>query len=456
MPDTNSTIAAIATPPGEGGIAVVRLSGPAAREVAGRVFRPADPAHSLLSAPGYTALYGHFYTGGRRADQTVALVFAAPKSYTGEDVVELSCHGGTAVVRTLLSACLAAGAVPAAPGEFTRRAFLNGKLTLTQAEAVMDLVQAGSEQAAAAAEAAMGGALWRAVQAMREKLLRLSGHIAAWCDYPEEEVPELSPGELSAGLGELEQELSALLDGYGRGAAVRRGVPAVLAGSPNVGKSTLLNLLAGCERAIVTPVAGTTRDVVEQELALENVHLLLADTAGLHDTDDPVEREGVRRTRERLHGAALVLAVFDQSRPLEAADRALAGECRGRPALAVLNKADLPAAWPQQELEGCFSGMVRLCARDAAARAPLEKAVLEVLGLTRFDPDAALLANERQYAAARRALDAVRSALGALPLGLDAVGVCVQDALSALAELTGENAADAVVDEVFSRFCVGK
>lgn len=460
-----TTIAAIATPPGKGGIAVVRLSGPEAFAIADRVFTAADRSKTLAAAPGYTALFGHFYAQGRRCDQTVALVFRAPKSYTGEDVVELSCHGGTAVVRVLLDACLAAGAQMAAPGEFTRRAFENGKLSLTQAEAVMDLIEAGNAQAAAAAGAAMAGALWNTVRAMTQKLLSLAGHIAAWTDYPEEDVEELDDDRLLDTLHRLEKQLARLVAEYDRGAAVRRGIPTVLAGAPNVGKSTLLNLLTGYDKAIVTPIAGTTRDVVEDTVTLDGVTLLLADTAGIHDTLDPVEKEGVRRSREKLESAALVLAVFDTSRPLTAEEKALAAQLAadrkaGRAVLFLLNKSDLAPAWQPAEL---FDGapeenLLSLSANDADHRAHLEKAILKLLRLEDFDPDAALLANRRQLTCAREALTAVREALAARAAGLDldAVGVCVQDALTALYSLTGENAADAVVDEVFSRFCVGK
>ena len=460
-----TTIAAIATPPGKGGIAVVRLSGPEALSIADRVFAAADRSKTLASTPGYTALFGHFYAQGRRCDQTVALVFRAPKSYTGEDVAELSCHGGTAVVRVLLDACLAAGAQMAAPGEFTRRAFENGKLSLTQAEAVMDLVEAGNAQAAAAAGAAMAGALWNTVRAMTGKLLTLLGHIAAWTDYPEEDVEELSDARLLDTLYMLEKQLADLVAEYDRGAAVRRGIPTVLAGAPNVGKSTLLNLLTGYEKAIVTPIAGTTRDVVEDTVTLDGVTLLLADTAGIHETADPVEKEGVRRSREKLENAALVLAVFDTSRPLTAEEKELATQLSadrkaGRAVLFLLNKSDLAPVWEPAEL---FDGapqenLLTLSANDADHRVRLEKAILKLLRLEDFDPDAALLANRRQLTCAREALTAVREALAAREAGLDldAVGVCVQDALNALYSLTGKNAADAVVDEVFSRFCVGK
>ena len=253
MVQQNGTIAAIATPPGVGGIAVVRISGSGAYSVAEAVFRPKNPNKSLRAASGYTALFGYFVEDGALCDEVVALCFRAPHSYTGEDVVELSCHGGSAVSARLLRACCAAGAAPAGPGEFTKRAFLSGRISLTQAEAVMDLINATSRQAAAAAAAAMEGALYAKIKSVQENLVSLAGHIAAYTDYPEEDVPELSMGALEASLGCAKAALDKLIAGYDAGAVLRRGVDTAIIGSPNVGKSTLLKLLAG----LIEPVCGT-------------------------------------------------------------------------------------------------------------------------------------------------------------------------------------------------------
>ncbi|WP_367924580.1 tRNA uridine-5-carboxymethylaminomethyl(34) synthesis GTPase MnmE [uncultured Ruthenibacterium sp.] len=452
------TIAAIATPPGVGGIAIVRLSGEKAYEVASRVFRPANSSKKLEQAKGYTAMFGHFIQNDRVCDEVVALCFRAPHSYTGEDVVELSCHGGSAVSGQLLRACFDAGAQPAGPGEFTKRALLAGRISLTQAEAVMDLIGATSKQGAAAAAAAMEGALYRKIERVREHLIALAGHMAAYTDYPEEDVPELSMETLESSLKQDVDELEALICGYDTGAVFRRGVETAIVGSPNVGKSTLLNLLSGFERAIVTPVAGTTRDVVEQEIELAGVRLHLADTAGIRQTEDVVEAEGIRRSFARLEKAGFVLAVFDASKPADEEDEMLAKKCAGRPALAILNKTDLPRRFDEQIIAPYFGKIVSISANDPAFLSTVEQAAAEVLGIADLDPDAMLLANERQLACVKAAKAALCEALDAVCAGftLDAAGVCVDDALNALYELTGENASDDVIDRVFSEFCVGK
>ena len=459
----HSTIAAIATAPGAGGIAVVRLSGPESYEVAERVFRPANPSKKVAEAKGYTAMFGAFVEGEDAFDEGVALFFRAPHSYTGEDVVELSCHGGSAVARRLVEACIAAGASPAAPGEYTRRAFLNGKLSLTQAEAVMDLISADGRQGAALANASLNGALSRKITAQKDALTALQAHLAAWVDFPEEDVPELSQSHLCAVLGGVEQELDALIQSYDASAVLREGVDCAIVGRPNAGKSTLLNLLAGFDRAIVTPVAGTTRDVVEQAVQLGDIQLNLFDTAGLRETEDAIEAEGIRRSWKKLEEAGLVLAVFDLAAPLNEEDLEIARRCQGRPALAILNKQDLAGQGEaftaaQQQLAPYFKAILPLTARDAASLQPLCQAVAQLLGTANLDPNAAALCSARQLSAAKEARDALAEALNSQEdgFGLDAAGVCISDAQRALARLTGEDATEATIDEVFSTFCVGK
>ena len=462
MDRLQQTICALATPAGEGGIAVVRVSGPDAYPLVEKVFVPLRENRRLADARGYTAMLGHYFLRGEEMDETIALCFRAPHSYTGEDVIELSVHGGAAMADGLVEALLLAGAAPAAPGEFTRRALEHGRLSLTQAEAVMEVIAANGRQGAALAKSALDGRLARRIGGIQRALQTLSAHLTAWVDYPEEDVPELSDTALSATLSAQKAELDALIAGYGAGAVLRHGVDCVLLGRPNVGKSTLLNLLAGFDRAIVTPVAGTTRDVVEQAVQLGEIRLNLFDTAGVRGEDeaDAIEAEGIRRSWKKLDEAGLVLAVFDAAQPLAEADLAIARRCQGRPALAILNKQDLTdsTAAAQAALQPYFQKVLPLCARDDASLPLLRDAVAALLGAAKLDPHAAQLCSARQLAAATRARDALQEALRARAdgFGLDAVGVCLADALQALCDLTGEDATEATIDEVFATFCVGK
>lgn len=461
----SSTICALATPPGAGGIAVVRVSGPEAYAVVGEIFTPRNPAKRVAEAKGYTAMLGHYHLRGEEMDETIALFFRAPHSYTGEDVIELSVHGGNAMAQGLLEALYLAGAAPAGPGEFTRRALENGRMSLTQAEAVMEIISAEGRQGAALAKSALDGALARRIAGIQAALQTLAAHLTAWIDYPEEDVPEVSQSELITTLSEQKDTLDQLIAGYGAGAVLRRGVDCVLLGRPNVGKSTLLNLLAGFDRAIVTPIAGTTRDVLEQAVMLGDtgIRLNLFDTAGVREVGadgDAIEAEGIRRSWRKLDEAGLVLAVFDAAQPLSDDDLELARRCQGRPAIAVLNKQDLAGETdvPRGTLEPYFKKIVPMCARDAVGLQALTDAVADLLGTAQLDPEAAQLCSARQFAAATRARDALAEAIAARQngFGLDAAAVCLTDALQALFDLTGENASDATIEEVFETFCVGK
>ncbi|MCR4614964.1 MAG: tRNA uridine-5-carboxymethylaminomethyl(34) synthesis GTPase MnmE [Clostridiales bacterium] len=454
---STGTIAAISTPQSAGGIGIIRISGENALSVADSIFMPVGEKKPG-EVPGYHALYGKVYDEGQPIDEAVCLVFRAPHSYTGENVAEISCHGGLYITKRVLQAALKAGAVPAQPGEFTKRAFLNGKIDLSEAEAVMSLISAKGEQAANAALNALDGALSREISQAAQVLVGHCAHIAAWVDYPDEEIEDIELQNLLQDMKAVREKLRFLLDRFDSGRAVTEGVDTVIVGRPNVGKSTLMNLLSGSERSIVTGYEGTTRDIVEETVRLGNVVLRLADTAGIRDTENPVESIGVELAKKRLDRAELALIVLDSSRPLTDGDKALFDACEGKRSIAIINKTDLPCATDREYIRGRAERCVELSAIDPNSAESLSRCVEELLGTADFDSSAAMLANERQRACCAKAVQTLTEGIDALESGmtLDAVNVCMDSAIDALLELTGQRAGEAVVDEVFSRFCVGK
>lgn len=451
------TIAAISTANGVGGIGVIRISGENALSVAEKVFRSITDK-KITEMKGYTAAYGRVYDENEPIDEAVALVFKAPHSYTGEDVVELSCHGGLYVTKRVLRAVLKNGAYPAEAGEFTKRAFLNGKMGLTEAEAVMDIISARGSQSAKAALACMEGKLRQRIDSVKNKLVNTAAHLSAWADYPEEDIPEVDTAHLSETLRECREDLSSLLKSYDAGKVMREGVDTVIAGRPNVGKSTIMNLLSGCERSIVTNIPGTTRDVIEETVILGEIPLRLSDTAGIHTTDDPVERIGVERARNRILKAGLVLAVFDSSRPLSDDDKELIDLLADAPALAIINKTDLPTELDTDYIKQRIDHVIFISALSGDGTSELEKQVSEIIGTSKLDASQGILATERQRSAAEGAYNSLSEAMDALSLSvtLDAVTVIIEEAINYLLELTGERVTETVTAQVFSHFCVGK
>lgn len=453
----NSTIAAVATANAPGGIGIVRISGPRAIEIAADVFTPVGEG-SLTECKGYHARFGFVYDGVEKLDEAVCLVFRAPKSYTGEDVVEISCHGGSYITKSILRAVLDAGASPAQAGEFTKRAFLNGKIDLAGSESVMALISASGKQAASAALNTLEGRLSREIRRCADELTAVCASLAAWVDYPDEDIEETSGSDMLTVFESVKSSLEAIIRRYDCGRAVTDGVDTVIVGKPNVGKSTLMNMLSGFERSIVTDVAGTTRDVIEEKIVLGDLLLRIADTAGIHETENQIENLGVSLAKRRLERAELVLAVFDTSAPLTREDEEIAESCRDKRRVAVLNKADLPSKADLEIIYREFPETVILSAASGNGGEELEKAISRVLSADEFDPNAACLTSERQRSCCVNAVNDLEQAVAALKSGvtLDAVNVCAECAVGALLELTGEKATDAVVDEVFSRFCVGK
>lgn len=458
------TVAAIATPNAAGGIGIVRISGGDALSIASKVFVPAKDGVSLNDVPGYTMLFGTVVEsageGSSPIDQAVCLVFRAPASYTGEDVVELQCHGGMYLMQRILRAVLAAGAEPAGPGEFTKRAFLNGKLDLSEAESVMNMISAHGEQAANAAYHALEGSLSREIRSVTDVFIAAAAHMAAWADYPDEIYEEeLDYSVLLEQFREAYGKLDALKAKFDAGQAVTEGVETAIVGRPNVGKSTLMNALLGRDRSIVTSIAGTTRDVVEETARIGNVVLRLADTAGLHESEDVVESIGIRMAEDRLAHADLVLAVFDGSEPLDRSDRELLEKLGGnRKSIAIINKSDLGNVVSEEDLSPFATAVIALSAKDPDCYEQMRVLLEDLLGTADFDPSAAMLQNERQLSCVNRAMSAIEDAVSGMESGLtmDALSVCVDDAIAPLLELTGESVSDTIIEQVFATFCVGK
>lgn len=454
---SEKTVAAISTAQGEGGIGVIRISGDDALEIADKIFKNVN-GRKVTDMKGYTAAFGKICNNGEEIDEAVALVFRAPNSYTGEDVVELSCHGGVFITKQVLRAVLSAGAVPAQAGEFTKRAFLNGKIDLTEAEAVIDIISAKSTSAARAALFAKDGVLRKKINSVKDDLLSLAAHLSAWADYPEEDIAEVTDDMIFDTCNKAITALEKLLSSYDSGQAVKQGIDTVIAGKPNVGKSTLMNLLSGCEKSIVTDIPGTTRDIVEDTVVVGDVILRLSDTAGLRETDDTVEKIGVDRARKRLEECGLLLAVFDNSRELDSEDIELLKSAKNVPAVAIINKTDLKQKLDINYISNIISNIVYVSAKSGEGHEELVKAVEKIAGTENLNPSEGILSNERQRLAVSNALSSIKEAEDALSLGMtfDAVTVSLEDAISQLLELTGEKASDEIIDRVFHNFCVGK
>lgn len=450
------TIAAVATPMARGAIGILRLSGPEAVRAASAVFRPAS-GRPLEAHEGRRLVYGTLYDReGNAIDQALATYTRGPGSYTGEDTAELQCHGSPAVLTLGLEALFAQGVRQAGPGEFTRRAFLNGRLDLTQAEAVADLIDAETASAVRQAAGQLSGALGRRVAAVYDALTDLTAHFCAVLDYPDEDIDPFTQEQLSQDLTQQETALERLLATYRRGRQLSRGVRCAIVGRPNAGKSSLLNALVGYERAIVTDIPGTTRDTVEESVLVGSVRLRLTDTAGIRDASDQVEALGVARSVEAARGADLALFVCDGSRPLEQEDAdAMEAARQARYALCLLNKQDLPSRVDRACLP--FETVLPVSAKEGTGLEALAP-ILEA----RFGPggacDGSIVTNARQADAVRRAAEALGRARAGLAAGLtpDAVLIDVEEAMEAMGELTGRTVREDITNRIFERFCVGK
>lgn len=455
MPDT---IAAIATIQAPSAIGIVRLTGPDTRRILDGVFAPANGRPMSAQTPRKLVFGRALDHSGGVIDEALAVLFPGPNSYTGEDCAEIHCHGSPVVLDEVLAAAFARGARQARGGEFTQRAFLSGRMDLIQAESVADLIDAESAGAARNAVGQLQGRMSRSVGGIYDALMDVVSRFYAIVDYPDEEIEPLQQAQIEQTLAESAERLDALLATFSRGRLLKSGVPAVILGKPNAGKSSLLNALLGYDRAIVTDIAGTTRDTVEEKVLVGSVLLRLCDTAGIRDAADTVERLGVERAQQAAQRAELALLVLDGSAPLTREDEeAIAAARRARRMLVLVNKADLPQVLDTAALRVRFGEVIPLSARSGAGVDALCRAVEELFagGET---PRGELLTNARQAESAQRALDAVRRAEQALRSGLspDAVLTDAEEALEALAEFSGKRVRDDLVATIFSRFCVGK
>ena len=449
-------IAAVSTGNQISAIGILRLTGDGCAKVASKVFKLSSGV-ALEEAPNRKLMLGTLLDKeGRVIDQCMAVYTRGPHSYTGEDTVEIQCHGSPAVLAAGLDALYLAGARPATRGEFTKRAFLNGQLDLTQAEAVIDLIEADSADAAANAAGQVGGILQKKLDPIYNDLTDLCSHFHAVLDYPDEDIEDFGLKAYEASLRKNAKDLYALLNTYGQGRIIKQGVAAAIVGKPNVGKSSLLNALAGYERVIVTEIAGTTRDTVEETVMLGSTRLRLIDTAGIRETEDKIEAMGVERSRQAAENADLVIFVCDGSQPLTDDDRIVMDACcEMENAIALINKTDCGSVVVPGDLP--FMYVIPICAKTGEGLEQLAD-VVDMLFANDTPCDGSILTNPRQFDAIRRAYEAMLRSLQGLMLGLtpDAVLTDVEEAMEAMGEVTGATVREDITARIFERFCVGK
>ena len=459
MYDTTDTIAAIATPLGESGIGVIRISGSKAYDVGDAIFK-SKSSLPLAQRRDRSIQYGLIVDDdGKAVDEVILLIMKGPRSYTAEDVLEIQCHGGRQSLSEILGLVLRHGARLANPGEFTQRAFVNGRIDLAQAEAVMDVIQAKSAQGLTSAVSQLEGRLSRVVGDMRLHLTDFITRLEVTVDYPEEDLEDIEVPDIAGAIREMERRLDDMLAESKSGRMMRDGVMAAIAGTPNAGKSSLLNRFLETERAIVTDVPGTTRDVIEEWISIQGVPICLVDTAGIRSTDDTVEQIGVRRAKEYMDRADIILVVVDQSRLLQEEDRQILETARGRQALIVLNKEDLQPAFETEELQSYGLPLLSISASTGAGMGELKDAMLSLAlkqGLTAAQ--SALLANTRHIELVRQSREALQRALDTIEAGMpvDCAIVDIREAWELLGSITGDTVHDDIIEEIFSRFCLGK
>lgn len=451
----HTTIAAIATAPGEGGISVIRVSGSDAVIICDSVFCGKKTLHDV---PNYTMIHGHIKHHERVIDEVLVAVMRAPHSYTGEDVVEINCHGGVLVTQSVLAAVLENGATLATPGEFTKRAFLNGKLDLSQAEAVIDLIQAESNDAASLSVNQLDGKLSAPIKEQRRVLLELTAHLDAMADFPDEGIGEISAEAVQKALEDCITALRLMTQNADQGRMIRNGINTVIVGKPNVGKSSLLNALAGTSRALVTDTAGTTRDVIEERIRLGSARLNIFDTAGIRKSAGEIEEMGIQKAKDYVKEADLVFFVLDTSRPFSDEDADIFELVKDKKLVLLLNKADVKK---EIDLPDYLKAVptLSISAKTGDGISLLSDLIENMFRLGEVvEKNEATVINMRHKQAIFEAEEHVENALSAIACGmpLDVLSVDLHDAIRALGEITGQTVSDEIIDEIFSRFCLGK
>jgi tRNA modification GTPase len=455
------TIAAISTSFGESGVGIVRISGPLAESIAAELFKPKKENPSFVS---HKLQYGEIVDPetGTSIDEALIVLMRSPRTYTREDIVEIQCHGGYFVLQRILGLVLKQGARMAQPGEFTKRAFLNGRIDLTRAEAVIDVIKAKTQTSLDIANQQLKGWLYREMTTLKSQLIEYLALIEAHIDFPEEDIESISLEAIRIDLNRMVQKLQTWVESYEEGKIFREGITCAIIGKTNVGKSSLLNVLLKEERAIVTPIPGTTRDVIEEVLNIQGIPVRLVDTAGLRHTSDIIEREGVRRARERIAVADLVLVIFDRSRPIDSDDVEIVEEIKDKKKVLILNKIDLPEKILLDEIRKRFKGepIVSISAMQGEGIDELKECIYTSLITrdVRLSPDHVIVANVRHKTAIVKIRDSLKSSSKGLEDGvsLEFTAFDIRSALEALGELVGETTPEDVLNVIFEQFCIGK